>query len=141
VIAKGLNLVLVFDGGRSPAKCPTDKHWQHRRMAALASMLYDDSKLDHLAAAAALQLCWCNCRVFEGVVSHGSSLRGSSLRGRLSTRVHGQERDYLGSVDNRQRFHTSWSADDVFQSVLENWAVLFSKLQQNHVVSVVAPNA
>jgi hypothetical protein len=74
--------------------------------------------------------------VFEDVASPGSFLRGSSLPCGLSTHVHDRKRDNLGSVDNTQRFHTSLSANGVFQSVLENKAVLFSKLQQNHIVSI-----
>jgi exonuclease-1 len=58
VVAKGLTVVLVFDGGKFPAKSPTDMARLDRHMAAPARVLYDDAYPDDLGKAAAHKLAW-----------------------------------------------------------------------------------
>lgn len=58
VIGKGLNIVLVFDGGRFPAKSPTDHARAERRQVQLAKVQYDGAAPDALAKAAAQKLGW-----------------------------------------------------------------------------------
>jgi hypothetical protein len=117
--------VLVFYDGRFPVKSSIDKQRQQRRMAALASMLYDSGKHYHVVATVAHKL---------GLPATIECLKALHLMGFPSVVDPYEASPHLADnakngtkwavYGNGQRLHISSRASDNFQSVLENWAVL-----------------